>query len=68
MNATTATPLLFVEVDHREADGIEVSLVLNRADHTLAVVVTDDRTGVLFELAVSPDTASDVFRHPYAYA
>ena len=67
MNATTATPLLFVEVDHREADGIEVSLVLNRADHTLAVVVTDDRTGVLFELPVSPDAASDVFRHPYAY-
>jgi hypothetical protein len=56
------------ELDHRESDGIEVSLLWSRADGSLAVAVRDARTGERFELRVEPEQALDAFRHPFAYA
>jgi hypothetical protein len=57
------------ELAHRQADGIEVSLLWNSTDNALTVAVADSRTGDSFNLAVDQrDRALDVFEHPYAYA
>jgi hypothetical protein len=64
----TATQLLFEELDYREADGIEVSLVWNRADDSLAVLVFDRKLDSTLEIPVQREHALDAFRHPYAYA
>ena len=59
---------MFEELDYREADGIEVSLLWNRATNALSVYVTDSKTGESFELEVPGARAREVFAHPYAYA
>jgi hypothetical protein len=56
------------ELDYRESDGIEVSLLWSRADGSLAVAVLDVRTAQRFELPVEPKRALDAFTHPFAYA
>jgi hypothetical protein len=56
------------ELDYRESDGIEVSLLWSRDDGSLAVAVRDGRTGERFELPVEPEQALDAFQHPFAYA
>jgi hypothetical protein len=56
------------ELDHRENDGIAVSLLWNRRTNTLAVRVLDSAADEEFELACAPDEALEVFHHPYAYA
>jgi hypothetical protein len=58
----------FEELDHRENDGIEVTLLWNRDDDSLTVFVFDARAGEAFELAVTGENALDVFHHPYAHA
>jgi hypothetical protein len=68
MNTNSATCELFEELDHRANDGLEVSLLWNRADKTLKVVVDDSKLDERFELPAQPDEAMDVFRHPFAYA
>jgi len=70
MNTTleTTTPKLFEELDYRESDGIEISLLWNRSDDSLTVYVCDTRTNDAFELAVDPARAREVFLHPYVYA
>jgi hypothetical protein len=60
--------MMFEELDYRENDGIEVSLLWSRADNRLAVRVVDTKTDERFRLAVRADDAMDVFRHPFAYA
>jgi hypothetical protein len=62
------TETLFAELDYRDSDGIEVSLLWNRSDDCLTVYVSDTRTNDAFELPVTPARARDVFLHPYAYA
>jgi hypothetical protein len=64
----TQTDRLFEELDYREADGIEVSLLWNRVVNSLSVFVVDARTNECFELEVSPEKALEAFHHPYAYA
>ena len=64
----TLTDKLFEELAYRENDGIEVSLVWNRADDSVAVLVTDARSEEAFEIAVAPEAALDAFEHPFAYA
>jgi hypothetical protein len=59
---------LFVELDYRENDGIEVSLLWSRATDQLTVLVCDARTDESFELAADPAQAREIFNHPYAYA
>ena len=61
------TDSLFAELDYRESDGIEVSLLWNRSDDSLTVYVSDTRTNDAFELAVTPTRAREGFLHPYAY-
>ncbi|MBM2822411.1 MAG: hypothetical protein HW413_1157 [Thermoleophilia bacterium] len=56
------------ELARRANDGVEVSLVWSRADGHLAVIVSDLRAGDSFELAACPESALDVFHHPFAYA
>ncbi len=59
---------MFEELDYREADGIEVSLLWNRASDALSVYVTDAKTGESFELEVAANRAREVFAHPFVYA
>jgi hypothetical protein len=56
------------ELDYRESDGFEVSLVWFPARNEIAVKVLDTRTGERFEIPVDPDSALDAFAHPFAYA
>ena len=59
---------LFAELDYRDNDGIEVSLLWNRANNSLTVYAYDSRTEERLEIAVDPAQAREVFLHPYAYA
>ena len=58
----------FTELDHRSADGIEVSLLWSRNTNRLLVAVADSRSGESFEVQAPAEKALDVFRHPFAYA
>jgi hypothetical protein len=55
------------ELAHRASNGIDVRLLWNQADNTVAVTVSDDM-GESFELRVGSHEALDAFHHPYAYA
>jgi hypothetical protein len=55
------------ELDHRHANGIDVTLSWSPAGDRIYVTVLDD-AGDGFELAVDAHEAVDVFDHPYAYA
>ena len=56
------------ELDHRETDGVQVSLLWSRSTNAVTVLVRDAKTADEFELAVDPADANDAFHHPYAYA
>jgi hypothetical protein len=56
------------ELASRENDGVEVSLFWNPAGNDVFVLVSDEKTGDRFEIAVGSRSALDVFHHPYAYA
>jgi hypothetical protein len=56
------------ELAQRESDGISVTLLWDSESDRLTVSVDDRRTGESFELHAQPQSAMDVFRHPYAYA
>jgi hypothetical protein len=56
------------ELDHRSADGIEISLLWSRETNSLFVTVDDSRSGESFEVHAPAEKALDVFRHPFAYA
>jgi hypothetical protein len=55
------------ELDHRHANGIDVTLSWSPADDRLYVTVLDD-AGDAFELRVAAHEALDAFEDPYAYA
>jgi hypothetical protein len=56
------------ELDHREADGLEVTLVWYPAEQAIAVKVLDTRTGERLEIPVDRADALEAFNHPFAYA
>lgn len=64
----TVTDPLFEELDYRDADGIQVSLVWNRNEDSLSVLVFDAKLEGTLEIPVGREHALDAFRHPYAYA
>ena len=66
---TTATTEIssFEELDYRESDGIQVSLLWSRATNDLSVLVIDTKR-TSSSSSASPDKALDAFRHPFAYA
>jgi hypothetical protein len=68
MNETLTHPHLFEELDHRESDGIEVSLLWNLGTASVSIYVFDSKTNDGFETRVAPEKALDAFHHPYAYA
>jgi hypothetical protein len=68
MSSVTDTISRFEELDYRENDGIEVSLLWSRIDNSLTVRVVDTKTDERFRLAVQAHEAMNVFRHPFAYA
>ena len=68
MTGRTDTISRFEELDYRENDGIEVSLLWSRIDNSLTVRVVDTKTDEKFRLAVRAHEAMEVFRHPFAYA
>jgi hypothetical protein len=64
MSRVTAT-----ELDYRQNEWIEVSLLWDRDTDGLIVSVRDAASGESFELTVENNAnALDVFHHPYAYA
>jgi hypothetical protein len=56
------------ELAHRSSDGLEVSLLWNPGDDSLAVLVVDARLGVTLELPVRGESPLEVFHHPFAVA
>jgi hypothetical protein len=57
------------ELDHRSADGLEVTLVWDADANVASVIVVDTKNGEAFEIVLEDrDNALDVFHHPYAYA
>ena len=56
------------ELDYRNGDQIEVSLLWSPESGQLAVVVVDEAAGEEFAMEVEPGEAMEVFRHPWAYA
>lgn len=57
------------ELDHRSADGLDVTLVWDADADVASVIVVDAKNGEAFELVLEDrDDALDVFHHPYAYA
>jgi hypothetical protein len=57
-----------LELDYREGDGLEVTLVWYPDRDAIAVKVLDVRTGERLEIPVHPASAGDAFQHPFAYA
>ena len=57
------------ELAHRSSNGIDVTLLWNPGDASLAVLVFDTRNDDCLEVPVEEgDDALDVFHHPFAYA
>lgn len=55
------------ELDHRENDGIEVSLLWEQASNFVYVSVVDHHLHEACTQRVDPAAARDAFLHPYAY-
>jgi hypothetical protein len=53
------------ELDHRSADGIDVTLLWDPWTDSVMVAVVDDNES--FRIAVDASEALEAFRHPYAY-
>lgn len=56
------------ELDRRNNDGIDVTLLWNSQTNGVFVTVEDARRGASFSVDVSAHEALDAFHHPYAYA
>jgi hypothetical protein len=56
------------ELAHRRSDGLEVSLLWDPGDDSVAVLVVDERLGVALELPVHSESPLDAFYHPFALA
>jgi hypothetical protein len=55
------------ELNHRQNNGIAVTLLWSRGTDELVVRVYDARTDEQFDLACRAADALDVFYHPFAY-
>jgi hypothetical protein len=58
----------FRELDHRNSDGIHVTLLWNPSTNRVFVWVVDVRTDSSVDFEVMPADALDAFHHPYAFA
>ena len=57
-----------LELIARESSGVQVQLLWNPEDDTLAVRITDLLQQERKEIQVTPDDALDAFRRPFAYS
>ena len=57
-----------VDLASRRGGGIEVALIWDRRRQTLVVFAHDDQTNEEVAIAVSGAEATEVYRHPFAYA
>ena len=64
MNETLTMPR---ELDHRESDGVSVTLLWYEDSNSVTIHVVDSSTREEFDLEVAGRDALDAFRHPYAY-
>jgi hypothetical protein len=56
------------EIHHRSNDGLDVRMLWDPGENKVTVLVSDARTGEVFEIEVGPgERALDVFNHPFAY-
>jgi hypothetical protein len=55
------------ELDHRESNGVAVTLLWHEGSDRVVLRVVDSDTDEEFELAVPGRDALDAFHHPYAY-
>jgi hypothetical protein len=55
------------ELDHRESNGIEISLLWQADDNSVYLAVTDHHQQDQFIERVDPAVARDAFEHPYSY-
>jgi hypothetical protein len=55
------------ELDHRFADGIDVTLLWDSLTDRVFLAVDDERNGEWFTLEVPRADALDAFHHPYVY-
>ena len=60
--------ILIRELDRRQSDGIEVTLLWNARTKAVSVSVVEERSAASFQFEVPPAAALDAFHHPYAYA
>jgi hypothetical protein len=56
------------ELDHRNGDGIDVTLLWDPHTDRVSVAVIDERTGEVLTFGVDGADALAAFQHPYAYA
>ena len=69
MPATATYVQVARELDRRETDGLEVTLLWYAEEDYASVSVVDTKSGESFELVLGAgDDALDVFHHPFAYA
>lgn len=57
-----------VDLATRSGGGIEVALIWDRDEKTLVVFAHDVMTSEEVTIAVSGEEATEVYRHPFAYA
>ena len=57
-----------LELDRRSSVHLDVILLWNREENTVAIDVTDWLTETHFRVDVPAERALDAFRHPFAYA
>lgn len=55
------------ELDRREGDGVQVSLLWSPVTGAVWVSVLDEESGESFRIDVEPAHALDAFHHPFAY-
>jgi hypothetical protein len=56
------------ELDRREGDGLEVTLLWCERTGAVLICVEDSYAEIGFHFAVDRADALEAFRHPYAYA
>ena len=66
MSTTSETEVR--ELDHRNNDGIDVTLLWIPGTERVWIDVRDDHSGSSFGLDVDPGEALEAFHRPYAYA
>ena len=57
-----------VDLASRKAGGIEVALIWDREAQSLVVFAHDKHTDEEISIPVTGDEATEVYRHPFAYA